>query len=218
MFTGLVEDTATVGSITPGAGDIHRYTFAPASLDVADLSLGESVAIDGCCLTVVAVGDGTFSMEATPETLARTTLGDRQPGARVNVERALRVGDRLGGHLVTGHVDVTGTLRSLRPHGDASVAEFSFPEALAAHFVEKGSIAVDGVSLTVNGVGEGTFDVYLIPHTLEVTTLSDLSTGQRVNLETDLIGKYVVRSLAARGLAADAGGITMDLLEEHGFL
>jgi len=182
------------------------------------LTLGESVAIDGACLTVVAFDATGFDVEATPETLARTTLAGRRPGSRVNVERALQLGGRLGGHLVTGHVDATGTVRGFSRAGEAVIGELSYPAELAPFLVEKGSVAVDGVSLTVNEVGGEAFSVYLIPHTLEVTTLGERQPGDRVNLETDLIGKYVVRALAARGLAEGGGGITEDLLAEHGFL
>ena len=170
------------------------------------------------CLTVVAFDARSFTMEATPETLARTTLGALAPGGRVNVERALQLGARLGGHLVTGHVDATGTVRGFSRAGQAVIGELSFPAELAPFLVEKGSVAVDGVSLTVNEVGDGVLSLYLIPHTLDVTTLGDRQPGDRVNLETDLIGKYVVRALAARGLADAGGSITEALLAEHGFL
>ena len=215
MFTGLVEDTARLVRVTP-AGGVDRYRFEPLGLDASALVLGESVAIDGVCLTVVAFDSRGFQVEATPETLSRATLGSRRPGERVNVERALRLGGRLGGHLVTGHVDATGTVEELRRAGAAVVGRFRFPPELGPFLVEKGSVAIDGVSLTVNEVGPEVFSVYLIPHTLDVTTLGDRRPGDRVNLETDLIGKYVVRALAARGEAP--AGITEAFLAEHGFL
>lgn len=217
MFTGLVQDVAVLAAVREGAGGVRRCRFAPAAIAASDLALGESVAIDGCCLTVVARDDGAFEVDASPETLQRTTLRARRRGDRVNIERALRLGDRLGGHIVTGHVDATGEVRARTASGDGAVVEVGFPESLAAHFVAKGSVAVDGVSLTINEVGPASLRVFLIPHTLAVTTLGERSPGDLVNLETDLLGKHVLRALAVGGGPA-ATGVDEAFLRAHGWL
>jgi riboflavin synthase len=189
MFTGLVEDRGTlVAKEARGPGS--RLVFR-SKLGV--LALGESIAIDGACLTVVESKNDTFDMDATAETLARTTLGDLVAGSTVNLERALKVGDRLGGHLVTGHVDGVGALVKRTPVGESVAMSFSMPHELSKFVAEKGSITVSGVSLTVNGVQGDAFDVVIIPHTLEVTTLGSLAVGGRVNLEVDLVARYVAR-------------------------
>lgn len=193
MFTGLVEDRGTlVAKEARGPG--FRLVFR-GKLGV--LALGESIAVDGACLTVVATTDDTFDMDATAETLSRTTLGERAVGSEVNLERALKVGDRLGGHLVTGHIDGVGALTKRTPVGEGFAMSFSMPHELSKFVAEKGSITVSGVSLTVNAVRsleEGdAFDVVIIPHTLEATTLGSLAVGGRVNLEVDLVARYVAR-------------------------
>lgn len=218
MFTGLVETCGTLRRLVrqgPGA----RLTLgAPAAL-VAALQLGESVAVDGVCLTVVAVAGDQFEVEASGETLARTTLGDRRVGDRVHLERALRLSDRLGGHLVSGHVDDTGRVRQMQASGASLAVSFDAPAAVAKYLVPKGSIAVDGVSLTVNEVDERGFQVVLIPHTQNVVHLAEKQPGDRVNLEADLIGKYVERLLSWRSpIEGPRTGVDMDLLARNGFL
>src|SRR5205085_1764895 len=158
-------------------------------------ALGDSIAIDGVCLTVVAHDGRTLSFEAVPETLARTSLGSLEAGSRVNLEPALRAGDPLGGHYVQGHVDGVGTVRSVEPEGDGKRIWTDAPAELLRYVVEKGSIAVQGTSLTVAAVGESGFEVALIPHTLEATTLGALEPGDQVNLETDVLAKYVEKLL-----------------------
>lgn len=198
MFTGLVETTGVLAERTargPGA-----RLFFRASLEGEPLAMGESITVDGACLSVVEIRPDGFAIDATSETLARTTLGDRAVGARVNLERALRAGDRLGGHIVTGHVDEVGTLLERNAVGEASATTFSLPASLQRFVAEKGSITVSGVSLTVNAVRYGehpAFDVMLIPITLQVTSLGDLAPGDRVNLEVDLLARYVGAWLAA---------------------
>jgi riboflavin synthase len=212
MFTGLVEG---VGDITESRrmAEGVRLAVAPP-FPVAELALGESIAVSGACLTVVKVEGRAFQVEVSPETLARSTLPSKKVGDRVNLERALRLGDRLGGHLVTGHLDGLGVLRERRQGPSHLELTFEMPAPLAPLVIEKGSIAVDGVSLTVNAVSEQAFTVNIIPYTAKDTTLSGLKVGDRVNLETDIIGKYVARLLAPH-LAKS--GLTKEFLERHGF-
>jgi riboflavin synthase len=201
MFTGLVETTGAIAGRTP-RGPGARLTVQ-ANLGVGDgeqrepLKLGESIAVDGVCLTVDALRPGGFEVDASGETLARTTLGDLAPGSRVHLERAMRPSDRLGGHIVTGHVDGVGSLAERRPEGEAGESvwmSFVLPRELARFVAEKGSIAVDGVSLTVNAVtAADRFEVTIIPHTSGKTKLGALAPGQRVNLEVDLVARYVAR-------------------------
>ncbi len=194
MFTGLVESMARVVEVLeapPG----RRLVIAD-DVVAADAALGDSIALNGCCLTVVTREGNQLAFEAGPETLDRTNLGTLVAGSSVNVERSLCFGDRLGGHLVTGHIDGPGTLDDLRDEGEWSTFRFRAPRDLLRQMASKGSIAVDGVSLTLCDVTDEQFSVMLIPHTLSVTTLGQLKPGDRVNLETDLLAKYVARQLA----------------------
>ena len=193
MFTGIVESLAVVAEVVdepPG----KRLRIEDAAL--AEARVGESVAINGCCLTVVDRQGNTAEFQAGPETLSRTNLGELSALSRVNIERSLRVGDQLGGHFVTGHVDAVGTLAQRHDDDDWSTFWFEMPAELSVQMVPKGSIAVDGVSLTLVEVERGRFSVALIPHTLAVTTLGSLALGGRVNLETDLLAKYVQKGIA----------------------
>lgn len=192
MFTGIVQEIGRVESVAPGA--TYRLHLAIAS-PAPPFATGESIAVDGACLTVTAADGGRFQVEATPETLRRTTLGDLGAGAAVNIERALCLGDRLGGHLVLGHVDAVSRIVARRPEGDSAFAELELPPALALFTVEKGSVAVDGVSLTIASLGRDRFGVALIPETLRRTTLGSKVVGAAVNLEADILGKYVARLL-----------------------
>lgn len=195
MFTGLVEALGRVErAAVEGAG--RRFTLAWPGL-AGPLAVGESVAVNGCCLTVVSAEGERFDVQAGPETLLRTNLGDLRVGDPVNLERALRVGDRLGGHFVQGHVDATAALRERRPEGEWEFLAFGVDPEWTALMVEKGSIAVDGVSLTLVTVERDGFSVMLIPHTLGATTLGRLGVGERVNVEVDMLGKYV-RKLSGR--------------------
>jgi len=197
MFTGIVEELGTVRAVTPNAGGVRLVIEAHTVLDVVEM--GASIAVNGCCLTVVAFDAHSWSADAVIETLARTNLGDLAAGARVNLERPVRLADRLGGHLVQGHVDATGTLRSREPLPDGStLVTFAAPPEVLRYVVHKGSITVDGVSLTVARRDDASFAVALIPHTLAVTTLGARAAGERVNLEIDLIAKYVEQLLPAR--------------------
>jgi riboflavin synthase len=195
MFTGLVAVMGKLVARTPrGAGG---RLAVEGRFEDGPLALGESIAIDGACLTVDAIGDGGFEVDASSETLSRTTLGRIPIGSHLHLERALRAGDRLGGHLLTGHVDGVGTLGQRRPLGESVWMAFEAPPELARFIAEKGSIAVDGVSLTVNAVRGPLFEVTIIPHTLEKTKVGVLSPGQAVNLEVDLIARYVARLMDA---------------------
>lgn len=192
MFTGLVEERGTLGRLVPqGTGARLRVR---CSLGGAEpLAMGESIAVDGVCLTVIAIHDDGFEADASAETLARTTLGKLREGSPVNLERAMKLGGRMGGHIVTGHVDDVGALAASTPDSGAVKMTFRMPKKLAFYVVEKGLIAVLGVSLTVNGVSADSFEVTVIPHTLSVTSLGSLAVGDAVNLEVDLVARYVAR-------------------------
>jgi riboflavin synthase len=192
MFTGLIADTGVVERVLPRQGGA-RIVIRPRSLSVHDLVLGESVACSGACLTVVERGGGLVGFDAVPETLARTIIGGWRPGTRVNLERALRLSDRLGGHLVAGHVDAVGEVLARRPEGQGARLTLSLPPALAPLVAEKGSVAVDGISLTVASAGRDRFEVALIPETLVRTTLGEAAPGRPVNLEADLVARHVAR-------------------------
>lgn len=193
MFTGIVETVGVIEKIEPG-DDLTRLVIDAES--IADgVKLGHSVAVNGVCLTVTSLLDGRFTFEAIPETLQRTNLGDLEVGSRVNLERAMRAGDRLDGHIVQGHVDGVGIVRAVIQAGNDVRLQIDCEPELADCVVEKGSIAIDGVSLTVAALLPTGFEVALIPHTLEVTTLSERRIHDRVNLEVDVLGKYVKRYL-----------------------
>jgi len=226
VFTGLIQDVGTLLARQRRAG-LERLDLRPRRLDCEDLELGESVAVNGACLTVCGASAGSFTVEVSPETLRRTTLGRLAPGAQVHLERALRLGDRLGGHVVQGHVDGVGTLRQAHPQQRGAELSFACPSELSLQLVEKGSVAVDGVSLTVFEVGPVGFTVSVVPHTLSETLLGQLRPGAAVNIELDVLGKYV-RAALRRGLAplpaaprgrpaaGDSGGASAGLLAALG--
>ena len=193
MFTGIVREVGKAASITGHAEGVRLEIEAPAT--AAATAVGDSVSIDGCCLTAVLVTDGRIAFDAVPETLARTSLGGLAPGSRVNLEPALRAGEPLGGHYVQGHVDGVGVVRSVEEEGQGRRVWFDAGGDILRYAVEKGSIAVQGTSLTVAGLDEKGFAVALIPHTLESTTLGELEPGRLVNLEVDVLAKYVERLL-----------------------
>lgn len=216
MFTGLVEDLGRLESLQQGAQQCS-LTIETA-LPAAELQLGESIAVNGVCLTVTRFGGGRITADVSPETLAVTTLGSLRRGSRVNLERALRLSDRLGGHLMTGHVDSIAQVIMRRRDGNAWRFDFKLDDpATGRLLVAKGSVAIDGISLTVNQVEDDTFGVAIIPHTFDMTTLATVQVGDRVNIETDLIGKYVARLLQG-DTPSEASGISADILAKHGFL
>jgi riboflavin synthase len=192
MFTGLVSDIGVVERVLPRQGGA-RLTLRPRTLRVDDLALGESVACSGVCLTVVERGGGLAAFDAVPETLARSTIGGWRPGSLVNLERALALGDRLGGHLVQGHVDAVGEVVSRAAEGQGARLVLSLPAVIGPLVAEKGSIAIDGVSLTVAAAGRDRFEVALIPETLARTTLGEARAGTKVNLEADVLARHVAR-------------------------
>lgn len=207
MFTGLIQDVGAVERVTPGPmTEVWIASHFPA-----DLQLGESIACDGCCLTVVEQRGSAFRVQASPETLRHTTLGSWRAGTAVNLERALKVGDRMGGHWVQGHVDAVGEILESRPEGGSWLMAVSLTPKLAPVFIDKGSVALDGISLTVNRVEADRFWVALIPETFTRTSLKAKGVGGRVNLEGDLFGKYVARLHGLRS------GLTEEQLRAAGF-
>jgi len=216
MFTGLIEDLGTVRGLQL-SGNGGQLTVATA-LPTAELTLGESVAVNGACLTVVSIDVGSFAADVSPETLTCTTLGALKPGGRVNLERAMRLGDRLGGHLVSGHIDACAAVTAIQRDANAIRFSVRFPSEIARYLVPKGSVTIDGISLTINSVENDTFSVAIIPHTLAMTTLQFRQPGYKVNIETDLIGRYVERLLSPAKEGDDTSGVNLELLAKHGFL
>jgi riboflavin synthase len=212
VFTGIVEEVGTVRSIRPGADSIVLDVAATRVTD--DAAVGDSILTDGVCLTITSLRPDGFAADAMPETVRRTTLSERRAGDRLNLERAMTLRSRLGGHLVNGHIDGVGVVTAVTPEDNALVVEIEAPEAVSLVTVAQGSIAVDGVSLTVVGVTTDRVRVSLIPHTAAVTTLGRLTRGSRVNLEADLIAKYVHAFVAGR---KPEGGLTWEKLAEAGF-
>lgn len=216
MFTGIIAAVGTITALQPRSGDV-RLRITAGRLDLSDVQLGDSIAVSGVCLTAVELpGDG-FWADASRETLECTILGGAAPGMKVNLEKALTPTTRLGGHLVSGHVDGIGTVTEWRPDGRSWRLRIQAPDALARYIAAKGSICVDGVSLTVNRVDGAAFELNIVPHTLAETTLADFKTGRRVNLEVDLIARYLERLLLGDRAAQPGGVLTEALLREHGF-
>ena len=192
MFTGIVQCVGSITRLDRVGGDV-RLVLACPGFELDDVALGDSIAVSGVCLTVIELGTESLAFDVSNETLARTTLGQRARGDRVNLEKSLRLGDRLGGHVVTGHVDGIGRVAAIADDGRAQRWRFTIPHGLAKYVAEKGSVCVDGVSLTVNAVGTDWFNVALIPHTIAVTTFANRHAGDVVNIEVDVIARYVER-------------------------
>jgi riboflavin synthase len=208
MFTGIVEEIGEV--ISRGASTLH----VRGSIVLSGTKLGDSIAVNGACLTVTDLDNGSFKVGLSPETLRRTNIGSLRPGDKVNLERAMKAGDRIGGHFVQGHVDATIRLLSIRPEAESRLLEFSLPAALRNYVVEKGFVALDGTSLTVTSAGEDSFTIALIPFTIKNDTLGSRKPGYEVNLEVDILGKYVERALSAR---LPQRGVTERMLEDYGY-
>ncbi len=211
MFTGLIETIGTIERLT-ARGNYRVMTVTAASF-AEQLTVGESIACDGACLSVVTFDKSTFTVEASQETLARTVLGNYRTGSRINLERALRVGDRLGGHFVAGHVDTVGRISAVEPVGESLRIECGYDARYDSLVIEKGSIAINGVSLTINNCSAGRFDVNLIPLTIAETNLKDLAGNDRVNLEFDMIGKFILKA----NRSGESGKVTRELLERSGW-
>jgi len=213
MFTGLIEGMGRVAALSR-SGEAARLKIE-ALYGLGRPELGESIAVSGVCLTAVECSEGAFAVDVSPETMRRTTFGQLSAGARVNLERSLRLGDRLGGHIVTGHVDSVCRVVSRSEEGGAVVFRFEVQPEAAALLVPKGSVALDGISLTVNEVEGSQFSVSIIPHTAQVTTIGERRPGDRLNVECDIVGKYVARLV---GAYTGKGGINREFLAEHGFI
>lgn len=214
MFTGIVVEVGFVHSLSRDGGAARLSVAAPGLAE--DAAIGDSIAVDGACLTVTAAGGGRMEFDVVPETLRKTTLGELTPGRRVNLEGALRVGDRLSGHFVSGHVDGVGEIADRRDEAGQVVLRVDAPPSVAPYLVEKGSIAVAGVSLTTWQVEAARFSVAIVPHTLSATTLGGLRRGDRVNLEADLLARHVARLLGLSGVPRE-GGVTPDTLRAAGW-
>lgn len=223
MFTGIIEAVGAIARVERRGGDARLVLRAPwRDGALPGVAIGDSVAVNGVCLTVVAAAvegpTALLSFDASHETLARTALGSLAAGARVNLERALRLGDRLGGHWVTGHVDGLGRLVAVEPRGEARDLRYEVPSTLEPEIVEKGSIAIDGVSLTVNAVWPGGLRVTIIPHTAHATQLLEGGAGKAVHLETDIVAKHLRRLAAFAGASHATGGVDTALLARAGFV
>lgn len=218
MFTGLVAELGTVQRLARQGSSYHLTVGAKKVL--ANLKIGDSVAVNGACLTVVRMDEGGFTADVMPETVRLTNIGSLQPGSKVNLERTLRLCDGLDGHIVSGHVEGLGTISEQRPEGIAVVVTIATPPELLKYIIKKGSIAIDGISLTVTEVTDTSFSVSLIPHTAKETTLGFKKVGDSVNLETDILGKYVERMLTwnKQTQAGKADTLNMQTLLENGFV
>jgi riboflavin synthase len=220
MFTGIIEGLGTIHEIRP-QGQGRRMTL-DADFPLERTRIGDSISVSGACLTVVVIDGRRFEVDVSPETLSKTTFGSARIGERVNLERALRLSDRIDGHLVSGHIDGTGAVAFKQSRGNATVIAIKVPENISYYIIKKGSVAVDGISLTVNNCGINRFEVGIIPHTAKLTTISFKKVGDLVNLETDMIGKYVERFIAGkhhdkRGKGS-GGVLDMAFLAKTGFV
>ncbi len=222
MFTGIIESFGKIKRIEP-AGE-GRVLEISCDLDLSETSEGDSIAVNGACLTVISLAQNSFRVDMAPETIERTTFKYLGPGAGVNIERALKLSDRIDGHLVSGHIDGTGIIAGMARRSNALIVRVEVPFAIADEMIEKGSVAVDGISLTINRCSEKDFEVSIIPHTAKITTIGHKKVGDKVNIETDMIGKYVKKNLAGSSvkkndaLSGREKGVSMDLLARNGFL
>ncbi len=212
MFTGIIEDIGTIAAIEKMIG---RWEFSiSTSISVAEIQAGDSIAVDGVCLTVTRLGSGTFYADASLETLGVTTLSSKALNDRVNLERAMRVDSRFGGHIVMGNVDANGRVEAIRKVGDSIQYTIGVPKEISRYIVQKGSVAVDGISLTVNEQSDTTFTVNIIPYTASRATIGLKVSGDRVNIETDVLGRYVEKFLTADRKS----GVDLDFLYTHGYI
>ena len=215
MFTGIIEEIALVKSLSKSSQGSRLSLKSELCLE--DTKVGDSISVDGCCLTVVQIDNGTMRFDVSAETLAKSNLGNLKSGTKVNLERALRADSRLDGHFVTGHIDNIGKIISRQQRGEYLAIEIGIPEALMLYLAEKGSIAVDGMSLTVSGLRERSFVVYIIPHTIVNATLNFKQVGDTVNIEVDLLAKYIQRHIE-KSSKNPPSNISRNFLQEHGFI
>jgi riboflavin synthase len=224
MFTGIIEGLGTLKAIQMSGGGRGRRLTIEADFELDRTKIGDSIAVNGACLTAVTISGKRFEVDVAPETLKMTTFGEAKVGDRVNLERALRLSDRLDGHLVSGHIDGTGTIKQKRNVGNAIIVTIEVPERLSDYMIPKGSVAVDGISLTINQCRRDSFDLSIIPHTAHLTTIGFKEAGVRVNIETDMIGKYVRRFLTRQSDAGaeteneQSSAINKEFLAKAGFL
>ncbi len=217
MFTGIIEGLGRISSIRHAGRGVSLAIESGFPLE--DPEIGESIAVNGVCLTATSISLGAFTAEVSPESLSRTTLGNLKRGDKVNLERALRLSDRLGGHLVSGHVDAVGRILERKALGDFTLFTFSVPPELSRYLIEKGSVAVDGISLTVNSCDKGSFSVSVIPHSAQITTMGFKTTGDKVNIEVDLVGKYIEKLIGAKEKGEKGReGLDTGLLARYGFI
>ncbi len=216
MFTGIIEGQGKVIEKRQGGGGL--VLRIEAGFDLTAPSEGESIAVNGACLTAFTIEDRCFSADVSPESVYRTTLGQLSVGSEVNLERALRLSDRLGGHIVSGHIDCVGHLVEKKRVGDFTILTFGLEEKLSRYIIEKGSITIDGISLTVNSCEPSWFSVSIIPHTMQITTLGTLEKGSKVNIEVDVVGKYIEKLMMAKDGDKPSSRIDSGFLAEHGFL
>jgi riboflavin synthase len=217
MFTGIIEEIGGIisSSLTAGSGELK----VAAKLILSDAKPGDSIAVNGVCLTITYIAGTTITFDVSPETLRRSNLGSLKTGDPVNLERALAAGGRFGGHMVSGHIDATGTLAAKRDEGNATIFTFNAPSGIMHYLIEKGSIAIDGISLTIAALTQGSFSVAVIPHSLQQTTLGRAQVGATVNLENDLVAKYIeklARPHNDEGRKSQSN-LSLDLLQKHGF-
>lgn len=222
MFTGIIESFGTIHRIeSKGEGKVLHIA---CDLDLTETKIGDSIAVNGACLTAVSLGTHTFSVDMAPETVSRTTFKKMGPGTRVNIERALKLSDRIDGHLVSGHIDGTGTIANIQTRSNAVIIDVTVPTHLAADMIEKGSVAIEGISLTINQCWDTGFQVSIIPHTAKITTIGYKQPGDEVNIETDMLGKYVRKILTTGGNSVNSPGnspkpdISLSLLAKNGFM
>lgn len=218
MFTGIIEGLGAISAIRP-SGQGRRLTV-DADFELSGSKIGDSISVSGACLTAVRIAGRRFDADVSPETTAKTTFGAARVGERLNLERAMRLSDRIDGHLVSGHIDGTGVIESREAVGNVLVVTIGVPEELARFMIVKGSVAVDGISLTINTLEPGRFSVCIIPYTAGLTTVGFKPKGERVNIEADMIGKYVERFLSARQgpAATPPSGVTVEMLARAGFM
>ena len=221
MFTGIIEGLGKIDAIR-SAGPGRRLAIT-AEFPLSGSKIGDSIAVNGACLTAVVIAGSRFEVDVSPETIDKTILKHIQVGDRVNIERALRLSDRLDGHLVSGHIDGTGRMAYKTPRGNAILIGFSVPQTIARYMIPKGSVAVDGISLTINQCDATGFEISIIPHTAKITTIGFKNPGDRVNIETDMIGKYVEKFLTTPGKGPEnqtgtEKSVDMDFLLKTGFI